>query len=87
MVSQPKWRSAVTSGGDKQKRVATDDDIAGMRWWNAMSPGQRELVLRSANTSVPAEAWAYHKAEYRWVESKLGGAPEDADDACTDPAK
>jgi hypothetical protein len=76
----------VTSG-DNQKRVATDDDIAGMRWWNAMSPGQRALVLRSANTSVPAEAWAYHKAEYRWVESKLGTLPEGADGAGTDPAE
>jgi hypothetical protein len=44
-----------------------------------MSPGQRALVLRSANTSVPAEAWAYHKAEYRWVESKLDNVQEDPD--------
>ena len=64
------------SAGENQKRVATDDDVAGMRWWNAMSPGQRALALRSANTAVAAEAWAYHKARYRWVESKLGNLQE-----------
>jgi hypothetical protein len=28
---------------------------------------------------MPAEAWAYHKAGYRWVESKLGNLQEDSD--------
>lgn len=75
------------SGADNQKRVATEDDIAGMRWWNAMSPGQRALALRSANTCVAAEAWASHKAGYRWVESKLGGLQGDPDGVAGDGAE
>lgn len=39
----------------------TDDERAGMDWWNALSEADRRFWLSAAISAVPADAWAYFK--------------------------
>jgi hypothetical protein len=55
----------------------TDDETAGIAWWNALTEEQRAYWLAQANTASVAEAWAY------WGDLKKGKflyakAPESA---------
>ena len=40
---------------------ATDDERAGMAWWNALTETDRAFWLRVADTAIVAEAWAEYK--------------------------
>jgi hypothetical protein len=41
----------------------TDDERAGMEWFNALSEAQRAFWLASAGSAVPADAWAEYKRQ------------------------
>jgi len=41
----------------------TEDELAGMAWWNAMSEAERAEVLYLARTAIVADAWAWHKRQ------------------------
>lgn len=45
-------------------REPTDDEAAGIAWWNALPDAERALWLARAATAVPAQAWAAHKAAH-----------------------
>jgi hypothetical protein len=42
-------------------REGSEDETAGIAWWNPLSEEQRAYWLREANTAIVAEAWAFHK--------------------------
>jgi hypothetical protein len=39
----------------------TEDERAGMAWWNALTAAERAYWLREAKTAIVAEAWAEYK--------------------------
>lgn len=39
----------------------TQDDLAGIAWWNALTEEDRLFWCRAAITATPAEAWRYYK--------------------------
>lgn len=41
----------------------TDDERAGIVWWNGMSEPERAQALSAAGTAVVAQAWAHYKKE------------------------
>lgn len=41
----------------------TDDERAGIEWWNSMTKADRSFWLAAACTAVVAEAWAYFKRQ------------------------
>lgn len=43
-------------------REPTADEIAGMRWWNALTEAERSKWLSVAGTAVAADAWAAFKS-------------------------
>lgn len=43
----------------------TDDERAGMAWWNNMTEPERLQAMEAAGTAIPAKAWAHHKAQIR----------------------
>jgi len=43
------------------EREATDDERAGMDWWNALSESERAEWLARAGSAKPADAWAAYK--------------------------
>jgi hypothetical protein len=44
-------------------RQPTDDEQAGIDWWNALTEAQRADWLETAGTAVPAQAWAAYKRQ------------------------
>jgi acyl-coenzyme A synthetase/AMP-(fatty) acid ligase len=40
----------------------SDDEMAGIDWWNSQSEVERGAWLYLAGSAVPADAWAYFKA-------------------------
>ncbi len=42
-------------------RKATDDELAGMRWWNGLPVADRAHWLAEAGSAVVADAWAAYK--------------------------
>ena len=51
-------QTSVTS-----EEVMTDDEKAGIGWWNNLSPVARSYWLSTAGSAVVADAWAYFKRE------------------------
>ncbi len=43
-------------------RESTDDERAGMAWWNSLSESERARWLAAASSAKPADAWAAFKA-------------------------
>jgi hypothetical protein len=43
------------------KRKPTEDDIAGMQWWNAMTEQQRSHWLQVSKSNVAQHAWDFYK--------------------------
>lgn len=41
--------------------MPTDDEIAGMAWWNALPEADRRFWLLAAGTATPATAWQHYK--------------------------
>jgi hypothetical protein len=41
----------------------TDDERAGMDWWNGMTEQQRGAWLETAKSARPADAWAAYKRQ------------------------
>jgi len=39
-----------------------NDAQRGMQWWNALTPLERAMWLRIADSAAPADAWAAFKA-------------------------
>lgn len=39
----------------------TDDERAGIAWWNALTDERRRYWLTQARTAIVAEAWEYFK--------------------------
>lgn len=39
----------------------TDDEKAGMAWWNSLTLARRIYWLNRAETAIVAVAWAYYK--------------------------
>ena len=39
----------------------TDDERAGITWWNNLTPVARSYWLSTAGTAIVAEAWACYK--------------------------
>ena len=39
------------------------DEAAGMRWWNALTPGDRRYWLDRAGSPRPVDAWHTYKTE------------------------
>ncbi len=69
-------------------RKPTDDEAAGMAWWNALTEAQREQALRDAGwrpggADVPsvADAWALHKKRSggKVVRMAVGDLAKDTD--------
>lgn len=44
-------------------REPTDDERAGIAWWNTLAESERARWLAAANSAKPADAWAAFKAE------------------------
>ncbi|RFB76616.1 hypothetical protein [Methylovirgula sp. 4M-Z18] len=43
-------------------RTPTDDERAGMAWWNVLTEPSRQYWMRMAgNTGIVADAWAVYK--------------------------
>lgn len=42
----------------------TDDERAGIDWWNALPEDARRFWLRVAMSAVPADAWRAYKASW-----------------------
>lgn len=40
----------------------TDDERAGVDWWNALTEDERAAWMLLAGSAVPADAWSYFKA-------------------------
>jgi hypothetical protein len=46
-------------------RQPTDDEKAGMNWWNGLTEVQRAEWLLIADTAVPVVAWAVYQQRCR----------------------
>lgn len=46
-------------------RQATEDEVAGMRWWNGLPMAERAHWLAQAGTAVVADAWSAYKRVHR----------------------
>lgn len=46
-------------------RQATDDEVAGMRWWNGLPVAERAHWLSEAGSAVVADAWAAYQRVHR----------------------
>ena len=51
----------------------TDDEKAGMDWWNDLTTDERGSWLILAGSAVPADAWAYFKAHKPVQNHSLSG--------------
>jgi hypothetical protein len=66
-------------------RVPTEDEIAGMYWWNTMTENERGAVLQLAKANSVAEAWDWHKQalatgdaiDIKAIYGKGGGVSQD----------
>lgn len=54
------------------ERQPTEDDAAGMAWWNALPERDRKHWLRAAGSAVAADAWALFK-QWEPVTQQAGG--------------
>jgi hypothetical protein len=69
MVSNPVWLMwngrLVRVGQDCAEAIRGEqspDAVAGMAWWNALTPGERVYWMDAAgNTGIAADAWAAFK--------------------------
>jgi len=43
----------------------TDDEKAGIAWWNGLTNTERAHWLKAAQTAVPAVAWRYFQRQQR----------------------
>lgn len=43
----------------------TNDEAAGINWWNSLTEDQRADWLRRANSARPADAWQAYKSAAR----------------------
>jgi hypothetical protein len=50
------------------KKKPTASELASIAWWNSLTDHQRLAALKAARTTIPAEAFAYHKKIARWAE-------------------
>ncbi len=41
----------------------TQDESAGIDWWNGLAEPERAHWLRAAQTATPAVAWAHYKRQ------------------------
>jgi len=46
-------------------RQATEDEVAGMRWWNGLTVAERAHWLAEARSAVVADAWSVYKRVHR----------------------
>jgi hypothetical protein len=66
----------------EESRQPTDDEQAGIQWWNAMTEAERAKALeaagwRSGDTYTPsaADAWREHKKRVAVTESNPSKSP------------
>ena len=55
-------------------RDVSRDEAVGIAWWNLLTRQERGVWLAKAKTAVPAEAWAFFKAQH----VKQGGQHDSA---------
>jgi hypothetical protein len=48
---------------DDLNRKPTEQEAAGIAWWNALTEQQRAEWLRRANSARPSDAWKAYCAE------------------------
>lgn len=62
--SEKQGGSGVEAKGVKPKRrKASNDEMAGIDWWNALSERERASWCKKTGSAVPAEAWAAFKRQ------------------------
>ena len=54
----------------------TEDEKAGIAWWNSLTHMARSYWLESAGTAVVAEAWKHFKREQTQTTVNQEGRPE-----------